>query len=313
MVDDAVIGTAVGLTREQVEPFLRSLRKVGYSGRVVLFVDSVSLRELRHDQLMTGVTLVRVLPWLPARYHFVFKRRAMRILWAPVQRIWWTIVSLLRHLVLSDSTYLKLVLPIASVMNTHLDARFLRAFRYLRNHPHGRVLLCDVRDVLFQDDPFTRMPATGLAVGLETSQYTLATQPMNAGWITRTYGRQTLDQIGMNRVSNVGVTYGDGDSIMHYLGQLASELLRLPPPAVGIVGADTAIHNVLLWTGRLGSVEAFEPLESPVATLNSVDPMHLKLDPTGRLLNLDGSRPSILHQYDRQPAVREALLRALTL
>jgi hypothetical protein len=311
MGDEVVVGTAVGLSRAQVEPFLKSLRRAGYTGPVVLFVDHPLRRALADDPPAPGIRLVRVLPWLPLRWGFAVRKRTMRLLWAPFQGLWWAVVRLLRSLPLSEAARLRLALPLASVLYSPLDARFIRAWRYLRAHPHRRVLLSDVRDVLFQDNPFTVLPAAGLAVGLETSDYTLATQPSNAEWITRVYGSWLLEQIGGSPVSNVGVTYGDEKSIMFYLTQFAGELICRRPRAVGIVGADTAIHNMLLWTGRLGSVRHLEPLRSPLATLAGMEPALLKLDSADRLLNLDGSSPAIVHQYDRKPNIRDALLNAL--
>ncbi len=85
----------------------------------------------------------------------------------------------------------------------------------------------------------------------------------------------------------------------------------MEPERAGIGGADTAIHNMLVWTGRLGEPALLEPLNSPIATLNGIDATSVSLSPTGRLLNADGSEPSVLHQYDRLPALRERLLEAL--
>jgi hypothetical protein len=117
-----------------------------------------------------------------------------------------------------------------------------------------------------------------------------------------------LARIGSRRVANVGVTFGAGDAVSHYVELMASEILGMSPRRAGIGGTDTAAHNMLLWTDQLGTVELLEPLQSELATLNAIDGSQLRLDADGRLLNRDGSRPSILHQYDRQPTIRDALL-----
>lgn len=44
---DYIIGAAVGYTREEIRPFLKSLRSTGYVGRVALFVDKEAAEESR--------------------------------------------------------------------------------------------------------------------------------------------------------------------------------------------------------------------------------------------------------------------------
>jgi hypothetical protein len=92
---------------------------------------------------------------------------------------------------------------------------------------------------------------------------------------------------------------------------MVGEILRLSARAAGNGGADTAIHNVLVWTGQLGEVQALETLGSPVATLNGIPEAEVTLSPQGHLLNADGSEPSIVHQYDRVPGLGQALLASL--
>jgi hypothetical protein len=168
-----------------------------------------------------------------------------------------------------------------------------------------------VRDVVFQRDPFLDLPRHGLAVSIETDAYTVASEPHNAMWVERVYGSGMLARIGDERVSCVGVTYGDGPAMSDYLRRFNRELMGLAPAAAGVAGADTAIHNVLLRTGRLGEPCLLEPLQSPVATLNGIPEASVRLSRDGRLLNADGTQPSVLHQYDRLPGLRDSLRSSL--
>jgi hypothetical protein len=120
-----------------------------------------------------------------------------------------------------------------------------------------------------------------------------------------------LERIGSSPVANVGVTYGDREAITGYLERMTTEILAMSPRRAWIGGADTAVHNMLVWTGALGEVTQLPPLQSAVATLNGIDEAELRLDGDGRLRNRDGSLPSVLHQYDRQPSIRDQLLAAL--
>lgn len=308
---DLVIGAAIGLTFEQVAPFLRSLRNTGYAGSIVLFVHPALERALRRHPLGTGLTLIRAWQWPPFKLGLLERPRVMRSVWAPLQRAMWTLLKVLRRIPCREELRLALLMPVVHVVYAPMETRFLRCLRFVASHPHERVLLTDVRDVLFQTDPFSQLPSGGLAVSIETPSYTVATESHNATWLARAYGTSMLEEIGANRVSCVGVTFGDATAIKTYLRLFEQELLSMSPGAAGIGGADTAIHNKLLWTYRLGRVHLLEPLASAVATFNGIDEGEVRLSPEGHILNLDGSDASVLHQYDRLPGLRLALLRTL--
>lgn len=305
--DELVIGTAIGLPLKQVTPFIQSLRNAGYMGTVALFVDRRLERDLHRTPLTNGLITIRARQWLPFKLKLLDRPRAMRLLWGPIQTSLWTAIKMLRHLPLSEVSRRRLALPVALLHYTPMDARFLRYERFLGSRPYGRVLVSDVRDVIFQRDPFADLPRQGLAVSMETASYTVATEPHNAMWLARAYGPGMLDRIGDQRVSCVGVTYGDATAIATYLRLFNQELLGLAPQAAGIGGADTAIHNMLLHTGQLGEARLLEPLRSPVATLNEISEATIQLSAAGHLLNEDGSEPSVLHQYDRLPRLGERL------
>jgi hypothetical protein len=190
-------------------------------------------------------------------------------------------------------------------------SRFFHYQRFLNSRPYARVLLTDVRDVIFQADPFQHLPESGLGVSLEAAHYTIATQSWNALWVRTAYGAQVLDRIGMNPVSCSGVTYGDNVAIGHYVDLMVDEILALGFGAVCQAG-DQGMHNFLLWTGRLGQVSHLNSLNSAVATLHDTDIETLKFDEKGKLLNCDGSVVSIVHQYDRLSEIAPGLLNAAT-
>lgn len=305
------MGAAIGLTPEQVTPFLTSLYNTGYAGSTVLFVDRALERALRREPMSAGLILIRARQWLPFKFKLLERPRAMRLFWIPLQAAIWAALGALRRLPWREGLRLRLEYAAAQLLYAPMETRFLRYHRFLASRPYARILLTDVRDVLFQNDPFVDLPAGGLAVSIETPSYTVATEAHNAAWVERAYGAEILAEIGPNRVSCVGVTYGDAKAIEDYLRLFSQELLKLPPKAAGIGGADTAIHNMLLWSGRLGQVHALEPLLSPVATLNGIGETEVRLGLGGRLLNVDGSEASVLHQYDRLPGLRLTVLKAL--
>lgn len=307
-----VMGSAVGLRLEQVEPFLASLRNCGYPGEVVLFVGRGLRRRLRGHALAEGVRLVHRRSLLPISFRRVARSRTLWAIWRPIQASAWTLMELTARLPLAVHPRRRLQALMAQMVCTPMEARFLHYLRFLRAHPYGRVVLTDVRDVLFQRDPSPHIPAARLAVSIETGRYTIGSEPHNRMWVSEIFGSEVAEEIGVNPVSCVGVTYGDGGSVTRYLELMTSGILRLSAKTARNGGADTAIHNVLLWTHQLGAVEALETLASPVATLNGVSQDEVMLSSSGRLLNRDGSEVSIVHQYDRVPGLAPTLLGALT-
>lgn len=308
---ELILGTAVGLDAGQVLPFLISLARTGYEGNTALFVDRRLRRELRGADLPRNLTLIPILQWLPFKLGFWNHRRVMAGLWRPLQTLALTMLGAIEGAVPAWRGLARLRSSVACLLYPPMDTRFIRYERFLRNHRHERILLTDVRDVLFQSDPFAGLPHARLALSLETPAYRIATESHNAAWIRRVYGDELLERIGSERVSCVGVTYGEQSGVLHYLDGFTRELMRLAPRAIGAGGADTAIHNKLLWSDQLGAVELLEPLSSPIVNLNAIDDADLALSDEGRLLDRDGTEISVIHQYDRQPQLVQRLMDAV--
>jgi len=312
MAPTVVMGSAAGLRPDQVRPLLASLRNCGYSGDVALFVSGRLHRRMRRDPLAAGVRLLRTRSLLPLSFRRVYGNRAVWALWRPVQAVAWTMMKIAGRAPLPSRARLRLEVAIARAVCTPMDARFFHCLRFLEHHPYERVLLTDVRDVLFQRDPFADIPPGGLAVSIETRRYTIASEPHNRAWLEDAFGPELVAQIGTSPVSCVGVTCGDAGGMSNYLRLMTREMRRLPAKVARRGGADTAIHNALLWTNQLGDVQPLETLASPVATLNGIPEDDIRVSARGTLLNADGSEPSVVHQYDRVPGLAPALLRTLT-
>ncbi len=301
----------MGLTVDQVRPFLANLRRSGYTGDTALVVDRRLRRQVRRDPLWADVWLLPARTLLPCSFRELHRRRALWALWQPTQAFAWCITRAVGLVPLPAHARLQAQVAIAKLICTPMEARFLHYRRFLKLRPYAWVLLTDVRDVLFQCDPSDGFPEWGMAASIETARYTIATEPHNELWVRQAYGSHVLAKIGAKPVSCVGVTHGDGVTIAHYLDLMTQEILRLSASTARRGGADTAIHNVLLWTDQLGTVQLLETLASPVATLNGITQDDITLSSKGRLLNRDGSEPAVVHQYDRIPSLAPALLKVL--
>jgi hypothetical protein len=293
-----VLGAAVGYTAAQIEPFLRSLRNAGYFGDVALIIDPARAPGLAQLPLFAGVQLLPARQWIPVRWELVKAPWKMALVWGPIQRSLWWLLRLLRGLPLPPAMIEALV-------------HAVHYLRFLAAHAYERVLISDVRDVVFQDDPFRQLPISGLAVGIEAPRVTIGTESWNANWVRWAYGDAALANIKDRTVACSGVTYGDRDSMLRYLRIITGEIARLSLLASQTSGIDQGIHNHLVWTGRLGDVLHLHTLQSPLATIGMMTEADLRLTADGRLMNADGSVPAIVHQHDRWPRLAEALARSL--
>ena len=308
--EQLVLGAAVGYSAEQLTPFLGSLRVSGYKGDIALVVDRESVETLRQSRMLEGVALIPVRYWGSCRAPITHKKNLRSLAWLPLHFSGWLALRMASMGLLGRARAASSVIEWAQSCSHPIMSRHFHYREYLREHPYRRVLLSDVRDVLFQTNPFDHLPHDGLAVSLE-SGYTLAEEYWNSGWVRITYGASTLRAIGHNPVSCAGVTYGDGASICRYLDLLLSELYALSFRA-NLTAGDQGVHNVLLWTGRLGAFTPLPTFDSPVATLNEVGAEKLRFDAQGRLLNHDGTPVSIIHQYDRHANLASRLLESIS-
>lgn len=180
----------------------------------------------------------------------------------------------------------------------------LRYFLYLdfleRHGPFERILIADVRDVIFQRHPFDYPWSDGINCTLEDQRKTVSSCPFNAHWVRQHMGTDALADIGSHPISCSGTTVGDHEGMLHYLRAMTTLLV---PPTTGerMAGYDQGIHNHLIHTGQLPNV-ALHDNSGPILTLAQTkgEP---PLDADGLVLNEAGNPAHIVHQYDRKPTL----------
>jgi hypothetical protein len=182
-----VMGSAVGLPVE-VLPFLTSLRNSGYSGDVALFAGRRLTRELRAHDLPRNILFRPAPTLLLTRYAKVRASRILRAQWRVLQTLGWITQKAVGRL--SPSARLRTM--VAQLVCTPMEARFLYYLEFLRHHEYDRVLVTDIRDVLFQSDPFTQLPETGVAVSIELRSYTISTESHNRRWMEGSSTRSAI-------------------------------------------------------------------------------------------------------------------------
>jgi hypothetical protein len=162
------------------------------------------------------------------------------------------------------------------------------------------VMLTDVRDVIFQGDPFAE-PIAGLELFLEDDSVRIGYDHFNTRWIRELYGRGVVEQMSGRVVSCSGTVFGSRTAMLGYLAEMATSIGRHRRP---MGSRDQAVHNALLYRGRLDSAAVFRNGRGRVLTLGGIT--KLRTNTEGFLVNEDGRVPPVVHQWDRHaPFVSE--------
>jgi hypothetical protein len=298
-----VLATAVGYGWTQVAPFIRSLRRTGYAGDILLLVGALAAAD-RRELLAHRVRLRRVQPLFRALPAVVRQKMASRKL----RRFHAVLPWLQRHAPL-PADWARLAAGWAGHHFQHIAvARFSHYYAFLRAHArdYERVMTTDVRDVLFQADPFSWPATAPLEFFLEHRDSLLGSEWFNANWVREAYGEKILAQLADRRISCSGITYGTTAGMLDYLAQMTDELVRTLPTFAGVFG-DQGPHNYLLWTGAFPQSRILDNYAGPVFTGHNVPAAELHFAPSGHLLDPQGRIIPVLHQFDRLPGQAERL------
>jgi len=105
-----------------------------------------------------------------------------------------------------------------------LSSRFLMYLEFLsRQHDrYDRVMLTDIRDVVFQSDPFAGLGDVSIIFAREP--VLIRECPINTAWVRDAYGEAVYDNIKDYWASCAGTTVGTTSGILEYLAAMTDEM-----------------------------------------------------------------------------------------
>jgi hypothetical protein len=276
---DLIIGMIRGYDYQQLKPFLDTLARTSYSGKLLLLYNTIDASTIDLLLRRSNTSL------LPVAYAGNGAENKWSRTWPWVRRLAKRIPSVeLKH---------KLV----SFFSNIATVRFFYALKYLQAHgdAYDRVLLTDVRDVIFQDDPFREDRGAELSVFLEAPKMIFGQEPLfNDAWILNNYDHSLAQHLQGKRISCCGTVMGTTEGMTRYLELFAEELSNLRSMAWG---ADTSIHNKIIYGPLLDCVDIRENLIGGIATLGNVMDEDLIFDSEGWLLGDNALPIPVIHQY----------------
>lgn len=209
-------------------------------------------------------------------------------------------------------------IDVVRVFQTRSFSRSVHARRYAvyrdylraRAARYDQVMLSDVRDVVFQRNPFDGVAGAGCHFYLESGSRTIGQDPTNSRW---TRGCLTPDEamaLASRRISCSGITIGGSAAMLAYLDEMAARVGATPQRVYRAIGHgyDQAIHNCLVHLEPAIDGVVVEN-NGHIATM-ALEPRALyRLDAEGRIRDRDDRVFAICHQYDRFPEIKEAVAR----
>jgi hypothetical protein len=202
------------------------------------------------------------------------------------------------------------------VFQTRSFTRSVHARRYVvyldylraRLSRYDQVMMSDVRDVVFQRNPFDGIASPQCHFYLESASRTIGADPTNSRWVRGCFTAAEADRLAACRISCSGITIGGSDAIAAYLEKMVARVRAMPWRIYREIGHgyDQAIHNYLV---HLDPAIAGIVVENNrhIATM-ALEPRALyRLDHESRIYGTDGHLIPICHQYDRFPDLLEAV------
>lgn len=194
-----------------------------------------------------------------------------------------------------------------------MSLRFLYYQDWLSRHAaeYDKVFVTDLKDVVFQEDPFPFLSNQEVQFFLE-NQKIGSLNDSNRKWLDKIYSPVKSQFLNNMTISCAGTILGDSESMNAYLIDMRKEVIS----AKGILnyGEDQAMHNMILRREHASFQRHAVPnAEGAVLTVLNTPETEYTLGANDLVLNKAGVVIPVLHTYDRFPVLLSAQKRRLGL
>ena len=273
--------TSGGLDAAAIEPFFHSLRLSGYKDDVVVFAGNISdeCRDLLKNYQARIIDFdYRGIPTLPKLSQRL--QRGGRQVYSYYRSHRWGE---------KESNYL--------FFNNARFFCYQQHLSELQDKPRY-VLLADIRDVVFQTNPFEFPFQPGLSVASENTRRTIIRSRGAIKGMLQSVGLvETCRHLRRNIIC-AGTTVADYETMMKYLKLMTSGINKRFHFALWD-GIDQGLHTHFVHSRSLDPVHCYTNWNGPFLTLDSEAILPEHKNSEGFLCNQDGSIVPIVHQYDR--------------
>lgn len=265
---NVIIGAIKNYKWKDVEPFVISLKKTGYTGDIIFFAnnnDEETIQTLEGH----GVTLIP----FEEKYPYVEKQYQIDMG----------------------------ILPSIYSRNLHVfSMRYIPYYLYLKNcgKIYQNIMVTDVRDVYFQKDPFDFEINNSLCCFLESEEWPIKKSLFNYQEIKIAFGDEEAKKIEDKLISCCGTTIGPQQYIVSYLEKMIELILK----GNGDILLDQGTHNYIVWNNLIKApIVFFKNHEGPIFTAGYEKKIYKNKQ--GDIVDRNGNIVNIVHQYDRHLAL----------
>lgn len=180
-----------------------------------------------------------------------------------------------------------------------LSERFFMYKKFLEYNykSYSNILICDVRDVFFQGNPFAVERNSEVTFAAEDE--ILQASHINCMWIKEFFGSDIYEEICMNTISCAGTTIGTAQGMMSYINDMCYQLKNTEHSIH--IPYDQGIHNFLAWKEHRGiyAVDSEDTVFNTIG-LTPRDKISIRDD----LVLVDQKFSPVIHQWDRHENIR---------
>ena len=200
-----------------------------------------------------------------------------------------------------------------NVIKTSINKKDIQFQRYkiytdlLNKKNFENILLCDSRDIYFQNDPFKYNYSGSINFFLE--DFKIKDCPYNSNWLIKTYGKNEFEKIADKTILCSGTVLGSQKKIKEYLNLMVKNIskfkykkrlkyfltFRTDPEGRG---CDQGHANYLVHNKIINDCKFYNNFDGPVATVFYLN--KINFDKDSRLLNTLGNPYLVIHQYDKR-------------
>ena len=178
---------------------------------------------------------------------------------------------------------------------------------YLENNHYHQILLCDSRDIYFQDNPFNYSFNSEINFFLEDQK--IKNCQFNKNWIIKTYGKDEFNKVADKTILCSGTVLGNHKKIKEYLLLMCKNILkykykrrlkyaltfRIDPEGRG---CDQGHANFIVHNTMIDNFSFYSNSKGPFATAYYLN--KLNFDKSSKLINENGKPYLLVHQYDKR-------------
>jgi len=174
-----------------------------------------------------------------------------------------------------------------------LNYRFKLYYDFLKEHQkeYNQVFISDVRDIVFQSNPFLYPEYAKINYFFENKR--IKDCAINSYVFKKASSQRDFDKYSNKYIICAGTTVGNKENMLNYLKLMKIKLENESEPI------DQGYHNFLLHSQKIKGAKGFYNFSGPVLTLNDVPYSEILFNSEGQIINKDNSIISVLHQYDR--------------